>query len=850
MKYIDNRLNANIVKLEDANNNYTSDNVEGALEEIDSKIKDIEVNGYDDTQIKQDINSIKTKIGTEELTTTDKTIKGAINEVNTKIGNAEGALEEIDLQIKNIESQGYDDTEIRQDINNIKNEIGSTALTTNAINIKDAINKVNSRINTIEVNGYDDTQIRQDINNIKNEISSTALTTTDKTIKGAINEVNTKIGTIKVNGYDDTEIKDIMQKKIYQFSDIATMKKYNLKVGEVCETLGYYTVNDLGGAKYYITNDSSLTADGGSVHTLNNGLKAKLIVNNDLVNVRQFGAKGDGTTDDTNAINTALKTFDNVFMPPGNYFINSTIKMRLNTRLNGSFYKTTVLLIGSNLKDKNVIEYGSSYAYNSMNGKISNIKLQPKDDSKNIGLGIYLYSSLHMDNVYFYKLQCCIKKNSGYIDNIRITNCNFCYCIGTSSQYIIDLLGAGDGLEIRNIHLVDAYTNLTSGESQYTKYRGIHITDNSGGIIENCIINGPISLYNCKGFKISNLHVEGSQHGNYKGNLSWINICNSKVKMENIFMHKRVNGPNIKIETYATSDPKESNDVIIENLYICYPKHLMSLMKCYNDDNSFDIDKDKLSTLKLKNCFVYSDFSSTWTTTNLTVGVRIKGIDDFNKHSSYYSNNCEVGICNNVLTDIPACKNNPEYKDTSIFSYSSSNSNIPWFESNCNETKQFITGVYCFDYERRLALLKNTVELEIPTTTTTTSASGKGIMLRNPYSSILDGIGLELIIYRGKSSNNYNKITRVPCCTSYFIFDYGTNIMGIPTKTRTASSIDDFNYVIKFRTINGGENVEFYASAPPVYGTFKKFDRCINTNISDSEPKKWIYDGSTWVALN
>ena len=56
MKYIDNRLNANIVKLEDANNNYTSENVEGALEEIDSKIKDIEANGYDDTKIKQDIN--------------------------------------------------------------------------------------------------------------------------------------------------------------------------------------------------------------------------------------------------------------------------------------------------------------------------------------------------------------------------------------------------------------------------------------------------------------------------------------------------------------------------------------------------------------------------------------------------------------------------------------------------------------------------------------------------------------------------------------------------------------------------------------------------------------------------
>ena len=85
MKYIDNRINANIVKLEDENNNYMSEDVEGALEEISSKVKNIEANGYDDTQIKQHIKNIKTEIGTEELTTTDQTIKGAVNEVNSQI---------------------------------------------------------------------------------------------------------------------------------------------------------------------------------------------------------------------------------------------------------------------------------------------------------------------------------------------------------------------------------------------------------------------------------------------------------------------------------------------------------------------------------------------------------------------------------------------------------------------------------------------------------------------------------------------------------------------------------------------------------------------------------------------
>ena len=125
MKYIDNRLSANIVKLEDENNNYMSEDVEGALEEIDSKIKNIEANGYDDTKIKQEINDIKTEIGTEKLTTTDQTIKGAVNEIDLQIKdiknkfnadeikledvnnnyaseNVEGALEEVSSQIKDI----------------------------------------------------------------------------------------------------------------------------------------------------------------------------------------------------------------------------------------------------------------------------------------------------------------------------------------------------------------------------------------------------------------------------------------------------------------------------------------------------------------------------------------------------------------------------------------------------------------------------------------------------------------------------------------------------------------------------------------------------------------------------
>lgn len=156
MKYIDNRLKAKIVKLEDANNNYTSEDVEGALEEIDSKIKTIEANGYDDTKIKQEINNIKNEIGSATLNTDAINIKGAVNELNSKIEinktNVEGALEEVNSRINGLNN--YDDTQIRQDINNIKNEIGTEELTTTDQTIKGAVNEIDSKIknNEYEIN--------------------------------------------------------------------------------------------------------------------------------------------------------------------------------------------------------------------------------------------------------------------------------------------------------------------------------------------------------------------------------------------------------------------------------------------------------------------------------------------------------------------------------------------------------------------------------------------------------------------------------------------------------------------------------------------------------------------------
>ena len=66
MKYIDNKLQAKIVKLEDTNNNFVSENVEDALNEINTKIDSLSSGGsgtnfsvlYDEVNEKLTITSV------------------------------------------------------------------------------------------------------------------------------------------------------------------------------------------------------------------------------------------------------------------------------------------------------------------------------------------------------------------------------------------------------------------------------------------------------------------------------------------------------------------------------------------------------------------------------------------------------------------------------------------------------------------------------------------------------------------------------------------------------------------------------------------------------------------------
>lgn len=92
---------------------------------------------------------------------------------------------------------------------------------------------------------------------------------------------------------------------------------------------GYYAAGDGGGGAYfYSASTSQASANGGTIIAASGGTGCWLLEVNGTISVRQFGAKGDGVTDDAPAFRAALAATPiggTLFVPTGIYLMNSAV---------------------------------------------------------------------------------------------------------------------------------------------------------------------------------------------------------------------------------------------------------------------------------------------------------------------------------------------------------------------------------------------------------------------------------------------------------------------------------------------------------------------------------------------
>lgn len=237
------------------------------------------------------------------------------------------------------------------------------------------------------------------------------------------------------------------------YKSVAEMKADSLlSAGMTACTVGYYAINDGGGATYIIrAKQESDVDDGGSLHELANGNVAELVVENGTVCPEQFGARGDSVTNDTEALQRCFN-FNMAIQFNANYISNDTLTINCKVNANNHYliarHDNDVIKLGVNAELSNIqILTNTSKRAISIIGKVRQRKAYLKNiilnNDSRVGTGIYIeandgeytaYCNFDAITILNFDVGIHLKANgTGFIQGN-----NFNSIINTSRQFILE----------------------------------------------------------------------------------------------------------------------------------------------------------------------------------------------------------------------------------------------------------------------------------------------------------------------------------------------------------------------------------------------------------------------------
>ncbi|WP_390339432.1 phage tail protein [Vibrio harveyi] len=273
---------------------------------------------------------------------------------------------------------------------------------------------------------------------------------------------------------------------------------------------------DANGVKHFVCKIAQVLGDGSvsDLRQFQNLSQAKVIAKDttkprelaerfiDVINVRDFGAVGDGDKDDTDAINQAINYaiesgVNNVFIPSGQYNVSEidiTPKKRGFTFLGAGKYTTIFNFVGGGKFKVNRVDKQSDYVtldYFSLHGN-------------GLGDGCYIYVNyVNMTNVLIKGF----RNFNYYIEGLvsHHTNCHFLADVGSPRSVVRTGWNA--------TYFSHCYFNGNNGDGSKTVAIDFQQVDGKQECVhhvvsESTIESGIINIYNAAGVIIKNNYIE------------------------------------------------------------------------------------------------------------------------------------------------------------------------------------------------------------------------------------------------------------------------------------------------------------------------------------------------------
>lgn len=485
----------------------------------------------------------------------------------------------------------------------------------------------------------------------------------------------------------------IIKQKVFHFENVEAMKNcLTLIPGDVVQTLGYYEKNDGGEGLYEIVNDSSLEDDGGSVHELDNGLKAKLIIEKDTINVKQFGAKGDGITDDTGSIQSFFNFKSSRYnIIDGEYLVSEDISV-INNNIHIFFENASIVR-----KPNDLTLYYILNIYNVHDVVIENAHIIG-DKELHTGTEGECGHCLNITDSYNIEVKNSILENA-WGDGIYI-----------GLEYYKTPLNVVKNINISNCKILNCSRN------------GISVCSGKDIVIDSCFISNVQRVYPKSGIDIEAEHenINNTYIKNLRINNIITNLCDSGIVFNsNIGIDCKISNCKSIEDTYGMVFYRllQNSYVDIINNYI--KNVVFNGVQIKDIDNTSHLNIDKLDIIDCSgsNHDIYTNSAILLDNTakdinNININnVNIQSISNFG--SSFYINNVDgykvynLNI-NNLISPFPVILKGIDTNTCNINIEKKSISN--YYQETTGHNNQFINRYIttkCASFETYRKLLKD-----------------------------------------------------------------------------------------------------------------------------------------------